>query len=218
MSNQTMPGSISKNALILAIFAALTVTLVAVIQLQTAQPIREAQRIAKMAALAQILPTDSYDNNLLDSHIEVMDPMLGSRNPTPAYVATVAGEPTAIILQATAADGYSGSIELLIGIMSDGRLSGVRVLTHKETPGLGDKIELSKSNWIKGFAGKSLNNPESTGWAVKKDRGEFDQFAGATITPRAVVNAVHRALQYFDAQHEDLFARALANNEQEAVQ
>ena len=112
-----------------------------------------------------------------------------------------------MILQANAPDGYSGTIGLLIGIMADGTLSGVRVIQHKETPGLGDQIELAKSRWITSFNGKSLTHPTETGWAVKKDQGDFDQFAGATITPRAVVTAVHKALQYFDHYHAELFAQ-----------
>lgn len=218
MAIQDMQRSISKNALILGVFAALTVVLVAVIQQGTAEPIREAQRLAKMAALAEILPTQSYDNSLLDKQITLDDPLLGNRTPTPAYIATLKEEPAAIILQATAPDGYSGAIELLIGIMADGRLSGVRVLQHKETPGLGDKIELSKSDWINSFTGKSLNNPTTERWTVKKERGDFDQFAGATITPRAVVKAVQRALQFFDANQANLFAQGLAANAQEANQ
>lgn len=218
MTIQDMQRSISKNALILGVFAALTVALVAVIQQGTAEPIREAQRLAKMAALAEILPTKSYDNSLLDMQITLDDPLLGNRAPTPAYIATLAGEPTAIILKATAPDGYNGAIELLIGIMADGRLSGVRVLQHKETPGLGDKIELSKSDWITHFTGKSLNNPRAERWTVKKERGDFDQFAGATITPRAVVKAVQRALQYFDANQANLFAQRLTASAQEANQ
>lgn len=215
---QDMQRSISKNALILGLFAALTVALVAIVQQGTAEPIREAQRLAKMAALAEILPAESYDNSLLDKQITVADPLLGNRTATPAYIATLNDEPTAIILQATAPDGYSGAIELLIGIMADGRLSGVRVLQHKETPGLGDKIELSKSNWIKSFDGKTLTNPTAEHWAVKKDRGDFDQFAGATITPRAVVKAVQQALQFFDVNQSELFTPGLTANVQEANQ
>jgi len=124
----------------------------------------------------------------------------------PAYIAIKDGRPSAVILQAIAPDGYSGAIHLLVGIHADGRVAGVRVIGHRETPGLGDKIELAKSPWIRSFDGKSLTNPAADGWAVKKDRGEFDQFAGATITPRAVVGAVHRALQYFDAHKAELLA------------
>lgn len=196
--------SMLKNSLVLGAFAVLTVGVVAVTQLGTAERIDVAQREAKVQALAQILPVGSYDNHLLDNSRLVADTLLGNRTATPAYLATLKGEPAAVILQATAPDGYSGSISLLIGILADGRLAGVRVISHKETPGLGDKIELAKNPWITTFVGKSLRQPDESGWAVKKDGGQFDQFAGATITPRAVVKAVHKALQYFDANRAAL--------------
>lgn len=196
--------SMLKNSLVLGAFAILTVGIVATTQLGTAKRIEAAQREAKVQALAQILPADSYDNHLLDNARNVNDPLLGNKGPTPAYLATRNGEPSAVILQVTAPDGYSGSINLLIGIFADGRLAGVRVISHKETPGLGDKIELAKSNWINSFVGTSLQRPDESGWAVKKDGGQFDQFAGATITPRAVVKAVHKALQYFDTHRAEL--------------
>ncbi|MHA5866058.1 electron transport complex subunit RsxG, partial [Pseudomonas aeruginosa] len=126
--------------------------------------------------------------------------------PRPAYVARLHGQASAVILQASAPDGYSGAIQLLVGVTAQGRLLGVRVVAHKETPGLGDRIELAKSPWVHGFDGKSLGDPADAGWAVKKDGGTFDQFAGATVTPRAVVRAVHKALRYFDANRERLLA------------
>jgi electron transport complex protein RnfG len=199
-----MPRSMLRNALILGLFAIATVGLVAVTQLGTAERIAAAEREAQVRALAEILPADSYDNHLLDHGLQLTDPLLGSSRPLPAYRALKGSEPTAIILQAIAPDGYSGSIRLLVGIHADGRLAGVRVLSHKETPGLGDKIELAKSPWVLAFTGKSLQDPDEAGWAVKKDQGQFDQFAGATITPRAVVKAVHHALQYFDAHRAEL--------------
>lgn len=205
--------SMLKNALVLGAFAILTVGIVATTQLGTAKRIEAAQREAKVQALAQILPADSYDNHLLDNVRDVNDPLLGNKGPTPTYLATRNGEPSAVILQATAPDGYSGSISLLIGILADGRLAGVRVISHKETPGLGDKIELAKSSWINSFVGTSLQSPDESGWAVKKDGGQFDQFAGATITPRAVVKAVHKALQYFDAHRAELLALQETDND-----
>jgi electron transport complex protein RnfG len=196
--------SMLKNSLLLGAFAVLSVGTVAAIQYSTAERIAVAERAAKVQALAQILPPNSYDNHLLDSVREVEDPLLGNKGPSPAYLATLNGVPAAVIVQATAPDGYSGSIHLLIGIFADGRIAGVRVLSHKETPGLGDKIELAKDRWISRFTGTSLSAPDDSGWAVKKDGGQFDQFAGATITPRAVVGAVHRALQYFNDQRATL--------------
>ena len=198
--------SMLKNAAVLGLFAIATVGVVAAIQQGTAPRIAAAEREAQVQALAQILPAGSYDNHLLDNSRLVQDELLGNRNPAPAYLATLAGKPSAVILQVTAPDGYSGSIKLLVGILADGRLAGVRALHHRETPGLGDKIELAKSRWILGFDGKSLTQPDEAGWAVKKDGGQFDQFAGATITPRAVVKAVHKALQYFDKHKAELLA------------
>lgn len=203
--------SMLKNATVLGLFAIATVGVVAAIQQGTAPRIAAAEREAQVQALAQILPAGSYDNHLLDNSRLVQDELLGNRNPAPAYLATLAGQPSAVILQVTAPDGYSGSIKLLVGILADGRLAGVRALHHRETPGLGDKIDLTKSRWILGFDDKSLSQPDEAGWAVKKDGGQFDQFAGATITPRAVVKAVHKALQYFDKHKAELLAPEASN-------
>ncbi len=212
MALPELSRSMLKNALVLGLFAIATVGLVAVLQQATAERIATAQRAAQVRALSEILPMGSYDNYLLDNSLQLHDPLLGSKSPQTAYIALKDGKPSAVILRATAPDGYSGIIQLLVGIRADGRLVGVRVLTHRETPGLGDKIDLAKSAWIRSFDGKSLSNPNEDGWAVKKDRGEFDQFAGATITPRAVVKAVHKALQYFDANQQQLFAPQVKSN------
>ncbi|MEZ3184763.1 electron transport complex subunit RsxG [Pseudomonas sp. LM13] len=205
--------SMLKNATVLGLFAIVTVGAVTLLQQGTAERIQAAERAAQVRALGEILPAGSYDNHLLDDSVLVQDRLLGNRSPLPAYVAIKDGRPTAVILQAIAPDGYSGAIHLLVGIHADGRVAGVRVIGHRETPGLGDKIELAKSPWIRSFEGKSLTSPEADGWAVRKDRGEFDQFAGATITPRAVVGAVHRALQYFDAHKAELLAAEGATTE-----
>jgi electron transport complex protein RnfG len=209
--------SMLKNSLVLGLFAIVTVGLVTLIQQATATRIEASARDAQVRALGEILPPGSYDNHLLDNSIQVHDALLGSRSPQPAYIAMKDGQPNAVILQAIAPDGYSGAIRLLVGIQADGRLAGVRVLNHRETPGLGDKVELSKSNWIQSFIGKSLNNPSETGWAVKKDRGEFDQFAGATITPRAVVKAVHNALLYFDQHRAELLVAGNATADSDSA-
>jgi len=200
--------SMLKNALVLGLFAIGTVGSVALLQQGTAERIANAERETQVRALAEILPAGSYDNHLLDNRIELNAPELGHRSPQSAYLALKGAQPNALILPVTAPDGYSGAIHLLVGIFADGRLAGVRVLSHKETPGLGDKIELAKSDWILGFAGKSLSDPDEERWAVKKDRGDFDQFAGATITPRAVVKAVHGALRYFDTHRAQLLGLA----------
>lgn len=201
--------SMVKNSLVLGLFAVVTVGVVSLTQLATRDRIAAAERDAQARALTEILPKGSYDNHLLDNSVSIFDEkLLGNKTPQAAYIALKGGQPTAVILKVTAPDGYGGAIHLLVGVQADGSLAGVRALNHKETPGLGDKIDLAKSQWIHSFDGKSLNNPDNDGWAVKKDRGQFDQFAGATITPRAVVKAVHKALQYVDAHHVQLFATA----------
>jgi electron transport complex protein RnfG len=209
MNTPEIRRSMLRNSLVLGLFAIVTVGVVAFTQQSTAERIAQAERQARIDALAQILPAGSYDNDLLNSQRELQHALLGPRR-VAAWIATREGQPSAVILQATAPDGYSGAIQLLIGVHADGRLSGVRVIGHRETPGLGDRIELAKSRWILGFDGKSLQQPGDSGWAVKKDGGQFDQFAGATITPRAVVKAVHQALQYFDAHRDELFAQETA--------
>lgn len=204
--------SILKNSLVLGLFAIITVGSVTLLRQATAERIRAAEHHAQVRALGEILPPGSYDNDLLADSIQLDEPKLGHRGPQPAYIAFKDGQPSAVILRATAPDGYSGAIQLLIGILADGRLAGVRVIGHRETPGLGDKIELAKSLWILGFAGKSLDDPVETGWAVKKDGGQFDQFAGATITPRAVVKAVHQSLEYFTANRATLLSAKAPHN------
>ncbi|MFC3606687.1 electron transport complex subunit RsxG [Stutzerimonas tarimensis] len=193
-----------RNALVLGLFAVVTVGGVTLLQQGTASRIQASERAAQVRALGEILPEGSYDNDLLANSLVLQDSLLGNRTALPAYLALRQGEPTAIILQATAPDGYSGAIRLLVGINADGSLAGVRTLQHRETPGLGDKIELAKSDWILGFNGRSLGNPPPERWTVKKEGGDFDQFAGATVTPRAVINAVQRALHYFQLNRSAL--------------
>jgi electron transport complex protein RnfG len=124
------------------------------------------------------------------------------------YRARKYGWPVAVVLAPVAPDGYNGTIRLLVAIKMDGTLAGVRVIQHRETPGLGDAIEAERSDWILGFDGKSLNDPVQEKWKVKRDGGDFDQFTGATITPRAVVKAVNKALLYFRLHGHSLFERA----------
>ena len=148
---------------------------------------------------------------MLDDTLTITAGTLGLRQDKQIYLAKQAGKTIAVIIPATASDGYSGDIDLIVGVNRDGSVAGVRVLSHKETPGLGDQVDLKKSDWILGFAGRSLENPEPSGWAVKKDKGVFDQFTGATITPRAVVGTTLGVLQYANAQHKILFADDLAS-------
>lgn len=195
----TTGSSIVRNSIILGVFAMFTVGLIAVTQQGTAERIAEEKRRVQMSALMQILPEDQHDNDLLNDTFVVSDhDLLNLPAPAEAYRGREAGEVVAVILPVVAPDGYNGRIDLLVGIRADGEVAGVRATSHRETPGLGDKVELVKSDWILEFNGKSLSMPVPGNWAVRKDGGAFDQFVGATITPRAVVQAVYRALQYFE--------------------
>lgn len=202
--------SVSKNSLVLGTFAIATTGLVVATQLGTAERIEEQHRLALEKTLAEVLPSGGYDNPLgSDSLTLAPDPLLGTTKPSVAYVARLGDVREAVVFQSIAPEGYGGSINLLVGIDKQGNITGVRAMTpHAETPGLGDKIELKKSPWILGFNGKSLTNPEESRWAVKKDGGSFDALTGATITPRAVVNAVKNTLLYARQHQTTLFAPA----------
>lgn len=210
--------SINRNTLALSVFAVMTVGLVALTHVNTRDPIKRAQQAALENSLYQLIPKASHNNNMLEDIVWVKHPLLATQKEEKAYLARVSGSPYAAVLQVTAPEGYGGKIQLLVGVYYDGTLAGVRVVPpHNETPGLGDGIELKKSQWILGFNGKSLNNPNSDGWQVKKDGGEFDQFTGATITPRAVVKAVYNALKYF-AQNKDYLFSQVAKNTSTSAQ
>ncbi|KZX66940.1 MULTISPECIES: electron transport complex subunit RsxG [unclassified Alcanivorax] len=200
-----MRYAITKNAVILSLFAISTAAALAITNELTIGKVECNKQAALMASLNEVMPHDRHDNDLLADRITVSDPLLG-RNGHHIYRARQDGEPNGAVLEATAPDGYGGNIALIVGVDMQGKVQGVRVVPpHNETPGLGDKIETKKSGWIYGFNGLSLGNPADAGWAVKKDGGQFDSFTGATITPRAVVGAVHRALQYFDANQTAVF-------------
>jgi electron transport complex protein RnfG len=162
-----------------------------------------AQRQAEdmKATLEQVLPRDRYDNVLLEDTRTLRGDSIGD---TTVHIARKDGEPTAVAFKLSAPGGYSGAIMLMMGIDRDGEILGVRVIAHAETPGLGDKIEAARSDWILTFTGRSLENTAPERWKVKKDGGDFDQFAGATITPRAVVRGVQAGLAFFQRHRDEL--------------
>ncbi len=199
-------SSMARSALLLTLFAAVGAGMVALTFEATRARIAENERQALLKKLHAILPEDRYDNDLLADTLQVTDPQfLGTDEPVTVYRARKGGRPVAVLFTVVAPDGYGGPIKLLVGINADGTLAGVRVLSHKETPGLGDAIDEARSDWILGFTGLSLRHPPPEKWKVKKDGGAFDQFTGATITPRAVVKAVFRALQYYRFHRRELW-------------
>ena len=199
--------SITRNSMLLALFAVTTALLLTGTFLLTKERIAGEVRKAEEKALLEIVPRERHDNSMLDETITVGAAAVGLslREDRRIYIARRGSDIVAAIVPVTAPDGYSGEIDLIVGVNADGTVAGVRTLAHKETPGLGDKVDIKKSDWILGFDGRSLTDPGPSGWAVKKDKGVFDQFTGATITPRAVVAATLRALQYADAHRETLF-------------
>lgn len=194
-----------RTSLILFLFALIGTALLAYTYRQTHNIIEKSAQEEKLALINQVLPKQLYDNDLLAAYRELpAHALLGTRKPSGMWLAAKAGQPAGVVLEAIAPEGYSGDISLLIGIDANGVLTGVRVVQHKETPGLGDYIQLTKSPWILQFAGKSYDSNQDSRWKVKKDGGEFDSRAGATITPRAIVKAVREALKYFQLHRDKL--------------
>lgn len=177
---------------------------------QVTEPVITANlRADRLKQLNELIPHDRFDNDLLRDTREITDPAhLGTNEPVTVYRARKGGKPVAVAFRTVAPDGYNGKIDLLVAIWRDGELAGVRAINHAETPGLGDQIETSKNDWITQFAGHSLGEPPSDDWKVRKDGGAFDEITGATITSRAVVKAVRRALKFYELRGpEGLFAR-----------
>jgi H+/Na+-translocating ferredoxin:NAD+ oxidoreductase subunit G len=197
-----------RSALLLGLFALVGTGLVALIYAVTEEPIAESERQFMLRSLHAVVKTELHDNDIFSDMITVTNPdLLGTKKPVTVFRARKNGQPVALAITPTAPEGYVGPIKILVGITTDGIVLGVRVLTHRETPGLGDGIEEKRSDWILGFNGHSLSNPEGKGWAVRRDGGQFDQFTGATITPRAVVRAVQNALKFYQRNQDWLFTK-----------
>jgi len=200
-------GAMLRNGALLGAIALVVAFALAGTQYLTNDAIAAQRRAAEARAYSEVLPPSRYDNALLDDYRMVDDrELLGLTQPRKLLLARLGGKVQAVIVPATAPDGYGGAIELIVAIDADGSIAGARVVAHKETPGLGDNVEIRKSRWIEGFSGRSLGDPAPERWAVKKDGGAFDQFTGATITPRAVTAALKRALEYFAANRATLLA------------
>jgi electron transport complex protein RnfG len=218
--------SMGKNSLLLAGFALITAFILATTDQLTKDRIAESERVAAQRALFEIVPLERHNNDLLVDLQPIPKQYwktLGLSKGGDIYIARHNEQPVAAIIPSVTAEGYSGDIAMIIGVNFDGSIAGVRVVEHRETPGLGDKVDVKKSDWILEFNGKSLTNPEPSGWAVKKDRGEFDQFTGATITPRAVIQQIAHTLKYFGEDRERILlaiqsSGAKAPAKQQAIQ
>lgn len=192
---------------LLIIFAVAGATLVGFTYTQTKEDIAYNEKLTLLRKLNTIIPANLYNNDLLLDTITInADYLLGTKENSLAYRARNNNKNVAVVLSSIAPNGYNGPIQMLVGIYEDGEIAGVRVVKHRETPGLGDAVSITHSNWILGFNNKSLENPEEKQWNVKRDGGEFDQFTGATITPRAVVKAIHSSLLYFRKNKALLFS------------
>lgn len=202
--------SISKNSFILGTFALITAGILAITFLSTKDKIIAEERRAAQKALTEIVPLSRHNNDMLNdvwpippTHLSA----LGLHEANTIHIAKQNDQAVAVIIPSIAPDGYSGDIKLIVGINVDGSVAGVRVLAHKETPGLGDKVDLNKDDWILSFKGTALGKPSVENWKVKKDGGHFDQFTGATITPRAVVRRVKATLEYFRQHKAEILGR-----------
>lgn len=199
--------TIVQSGLILAAVAAICTTLVALTFHLTSDRIAANERAFLQQSLAPVLAGISFDNDLNASAYVLNSPhVLPGTEDAIIYPLRAGDAPVAALFVVTATDGFVGPIKLLIGIAIDGVVTGVRALEHRETPGLGDLIDESRSDWIHSFAGTSLDAPARTAWAIKRDGGAFDQLSGASVTSRAVVNAVDLTLRYFEVNRERIFA------------
>lgn len=190
---------------ILAGFALIASLLLGITNCSTQDAIQARLDEDLQKSLEEVVPSAIHDNDLLQDTVTIPSGEDGmGTNETTVYIARKAGKVSAVCFKLTAPDGYSGAINMVMGINRDGEILGVRVISHAETPGLGDKIEIAKSNWILDFNDRSQPGLPDAQWAVKKDGGVFDQFAGATITPRAVVKTVHRGLKFFNRHRSEL--------------
>lgn len=194
------------GGVLLGLFGVIGSALVSLTHDATAERIAQNERDALLRQISTLVPARELDNDILADTRQVHAPQALGAPATTVYTGRRDDRTVAVVLSPVIApDGYNGAIRLIIGVRADGRLAGVRVLGHQETPGLGDKIDSARSDWITRFAGLGLTSPPAADWKVKKDGGYFDQFTGATITPRAVVKAVKKTLDWVAAHHDELF-------------
>lgn len=195
----------ARTGLLLACCALVAITALSVVYQLSRERISAARQQWLLQGLSAVLPAPPYDADPLSTQRLITAPELGSTNALPLYTVYRNGEPLAAVLSVMAPDGYNGNIHVLLGIRPDGQIIGARVTEHAETPGLGDDIEITRSNWITQFTDQSLQHLDSRRWAVKRRGGHFDALTGATITPQAIVTAIHRALQWYEQHRQEVF-------------
>ena len=199
--------TVIKSGVTLAVIGAICTALVALTYQATEQRIEDNEKAWLERSLQPALSGVSYDSGISDSKLTLPPPHgLPGAEEALVYRIYAKGEPVAALFVVSARDGYSGPIRLLVGIDTMSRITGIHVLEHRETPGLGDGVETAKSDWARQFTGRSLLDPEPEGWQIRNDGGQFDQLTGASVTPRAIVKAVKETLLYFDLHREEVFA------------
>lgn len=200
--------SVIKSGVTLGVIGAICTALVAITYQSTEQRIEDNEKAWLERSLQPVLSGVSYDGGISESKITLPAPHgLPGAEDALIYRVYAKGEPVAALFVVSARDGYSGPIRLLVGIETTGKVTGVHVLEHRETPGLGDGVETGKSDWAIQFKARSLLDPEPEGWKIRNDGGQFDQLTGASVTPRAIVKAVRETLLYFDLHNDQVFAK-----------
>lgn len=208
--------AILKSGVTLAAIAAICTALVAFTYQLTEERIEANEQAWLERSLQPALSGLFYDGSVTESKIIVPPPHdLPGSDAAIIYRVYSQGEPVAALFVVSARDGYSGPIRILVGVDTDGIVTGVHVLEHRETPGLGDRVESTKSDWVKQFDGHSLVDPDPGGWAIKRDGGQFDQLTGASVTPRAIIKATKNTLLYYDAHRLEIFAEVTAESDEE---
>ena len=212
-------ATVIKSGITLAVIAAVCTALVALTYQLTRDRITANEQAWLEQSLQPALSGLFFDSGVSESKITIPAPheLPGSEDAV-IYRVFSGDSPVAALFVVSARDGYAGAIRLLVGIDIDGAVTGIHVLAHRETPGLGDQIESTKSDWVKQFSGRSLGDPETNGWKIRRDGGEFDQLTGASVTPRAIIKAIKETMIYFDANSVVVFAAAADEQEEEANQ
>jgi electron transport complex protein RnfG len=205
----TAESTVFKSGITLAVIAAICTSLVAITYHLTADRIAANDKALLEQSLHPALSDIFYDSGVSESRLVLSPPHeLPGSEAALIYRVYAKEKPVAALFVVTARDGFSGPIRILVGVDIEGVVTGIRILQHRETPGLGDKIDVSRSDWVHQFAGRSVGDPVLTKWAIRRDGGQFDQLTGASITPRAVIKAMRDTLVYFDAHKDEIFAAA----------